>query len=132
MMSETSGEAELVGDKVRADGWYGASSGLQTISISVSNFRGKIIIQGTLHSVPSDDDWFPVLLNDKMEYVKYPRIENDPTGHFNGDTRTEGFDVTGNFTFLRAILDRTHLKPLPSNKNDIARYGSISRILLYR
>jgi hypothetical protein len=43
-----------------ANGYYGYSDGLQTVSYKLTNFVGTIGVQATLATNPTSDDWFDV------------------------------------------------------------------------
>jgi hypothetical protein len=51
------------GEKVRADAFYGNTDGLHTLSITANNFTGHVVIEGTLSSSPTENDWFPIKLD---------------------------------------------------------------------
>lgn len=57
-------ESNQTGERQRAAGYYGTSinGGWHTISASLLNFTGRIIIEATLEASPAAGDWFKVQL----------------------------------------------------------------------
>lgn len=110
----------VVGDKVRADSYFGMTDGLHTVQASFKNFTGGFGIQGTLSLNPRDEDWFWIELKhivdfDQEPFVKFPRNPLAPTGsggtgasHI-GDTREMAWTFRGNFTFIRAVVIRDYM-----------------------
>jgi hypothetical protein len=89
--SGTDGESTTVtGTAVEAAGYYISGSNLQTFAWSFSNnFVADVLLEGTLETDPSDDDWF--------------LIHQIDTTQFSGFT-----NFTGNFVLLRArVVDWT-------------------------
>lgn len=125
MMSDTSDHWEVQGEPVKADGWYGRSNGVHTISIKVANFVGGIQLQGTLSIDPQENDWFSIYLDnshtDENGVLRLPKPgENDTTGIL-------AYTFVGNFVWLRVNLVRSYIasEPLPHQE-----VGSVNRILL--
>lgn len=79
----------------KGTGYYGISSGLHTVTYSVSNtFAGTVTMQATLASTPTDSDWFDV------DSTKMTRVyQNSNT------TSTVATTFTGNFTWVRAVAE---------------------------
>lgn len=136
MMTDTSGNWELVGPKVRADSFFGNTDGLHTVSVKYDNFRGGFKLQGTLSLNPSEEDWFDIVLShyickDESSFLEYPKDPFAPTGENGGDTGVDAFTFIGNFTFLRAIMVRRFLGDTPpATPNDIKLYGTIDKVTL--
>lgn len=89
---------DLIGEAVPGDSYYGFTDGLHTIAIYGQDLTGRVKIQGTLATNPTDEDWFNVL------------IDGLPFKDYNEFTGVEGYTFTANLVFLRAILDRTSLR----------------------
>ena len=87
------------GENIKADVYYGYTDGLHTISFKLNGFKGRIFIEGTLESSPTANDFFPLQLSGNTDY-----IEKTST-----TTETLGKTFYGNFTFLRARVDRSHI-----------------------
>ncbi len=131
VMMPDSGELwNAVGDPVRADGWYGISNGLHTISIQVRNLQGRVYVEGTLAAKPTEMDWFPISLRNHLPYIEYPMDPLNPTGDFGGDTGITAYNITGNFMFLRARLDRSYIFSEPPDAFSLVNYGKVVLILL--
>ena len=104
---------DLIGEAVPGDSYYGFTDGLHTIAIYGQDLTGRVKIQGTLATNPTDEDWFNVL------------IDGLPFKDYNKFTGVEGYTFTANLVFLRAILDRTSL-----GQTDISTVGYIDKIYL--
>ncbi|MDA9993229.1 hypothetical protein N9E09_01040 [bacterium] len=104
---------DLIGEAVPGDSYYGFTDGLHTIAIYGQDLTGRVKIQGTLATNPTDEDWFNVL------------IDGLPFKDYNEFTGVEGYTFTANLVFLRAILDRTSL-----GQTDISTVGYIDKIYL--
>lgn len=86
----------------KGDGYYGSSDGFHTASYTVTpNFVGTITIQATLAGSPAEADWFNV--NDtSITYVD----EVIPAS-----TTTSFVNFTGNFVWVRALVQRADMDP---------------------
>lgn len=132
MMTNTGRTHNLVGEPVRADGFWGRSDGLHTVQVIYSNFTGEFGVQGTLETDPKPQDWFFINLNSfstvLSPYVRFPENPLSLTGD-TGDTGTRAFTFRGNFVYLRAVLNRDYI-PEPSPTADVTGLGQIDRVLL--
>lgn len=112
LLPGTSDNLNVVGDKVVGDSYLGFTDGLHTIAIYVTNFTGRVFLQGTLATDPQEDDWFDISLVTNQfsneQFVQFPLDPLNPTGT-NGDTGVEAFTFIGNFVFLRAGINRDYL-----------------------
>ena len=118
LMLGTENELDYTGDSVRGDGFYGFSDGIHTIQITVAAFIGRVYIQGTLASTPTETDWFDIKVNGNDDYVTYG------VGAGTGVTNTLAYTFQGNMVYLRAKVERSHLSLL------INEVGTLSKILL--
>lgn len=128
-----------VSEPVRVDTWYTNVQNLNTISIVSSNFKGRVVVEASLKSHPSDNDWFPILLNGNS-YIDYPRsgLSTSPAtpslsfsgGGLGAETSTIAFNFSGRFIWMRARVDRSLIVPADANPIMIAACGIIDRILL--
>ena len=114
-------------DKVKADGYYGRTDGLHTVSSSITNFQGRIHLEGSLATEPTEDDWFPIYLTSGNSFRQYP-VTSAPSGSNGlGDTTTEAWTFRANILWLRARVDRYYLN---AGSYDNAQHGTVDKILL--
>lgn len=104
---------DQTGAATRADGYYGFSDGLHTIAYYLKEFRGRLFLDGTLSDDPKENDWFTVQL-DGADYVSVDTAT----------TEIKDYNVVGNFVFLRARIQRSHLGVIASE------YGICERVVL--
>ncbi|NJO65668.1 MAG: hypothetical protein HC836_48620 [Richelia sp. RM2_1_2] len=129
MLGNTGGKFEVIGEPIRADGFYGFPDGKHTISIHLDNFTGKVWLEGTLASKPRDGDcteqygfttdWFSIYLTPCTPYLQFEQ-----------ETSSNGYVFEGNFVYLRVRLDRSYIQPVPDNHFDLATLGTIRKVLL--
>ena len=106
-------DLDTVGTAVPGDSYYGYTDGIHTVAIYGQGLSGRVKIQGTLASNPTDDDWFDILFSG-LPYKDY-----------SGFTGVEGYTFVANLVYLRASLDRTIL-----GINTTQNQGFIEKILL--
>jgi hypothetical protein len=122
-------ELNYSSDPIKADGYYGQTDGVHTVSVSVVDFQGRIHLEGSLATDPTEDDWFPIYLTSGNSYREYP-VTSVPSGSNNlGDTTTEAWTFRANILWLRARVDRSAITPTPTTY-DINTHGSVNKILL--
>jgi hypothetical protein len=119
LLADTNGKLSVTGNAVRGDGFYGFPEGTHTVSISMQNFVGRVWIEAALASQPTDTDWFSINLTLDAPYLE-----------FDNETSTRAYTFEGNFTFIRARLDRSYIFPVPETSDEIASFGVIRKILL--
>lgn len=110
-------ELSFTGEKFKGDGFYGYADGLHTLSFHFSNFVGRLFVDATLQENPEAGDWFPIDLTINTKYIEASTASTD----------TVGVTVTGNFVYLRARVDRSHLT---STTYDKAQHGSLDKVIL--
>ena len=103
----------VTGDAVPGDSYYGYTDGIHTVAVYGQDLTGRIKIQGTLATQPTEDDWFDILLAG-LPYKDYSNY-----------TGVEGFTFTANLVFLRAVLDRDAL-----GITDVTTAGWVEKIYL--
>jgi hypothetical protein len=119
----------FTGDAVKADGYYGQTDGVHTVSVSVTNFQGRIHVEASLATTPTAADWFPIYLTSGNSFKQYP-VTAAPSGANNlGDTATEAWTFRANILWIRARVDRSALDPLPTSY-DPTLHGMVDKILL--
>ena len=99
LMTNTTDNYDVLGDAFRSDSWYGYTDGIHTFSLSYDHFQGNFHMQGTLSVDPSDSDWFDIDINPDDEDLDY--LE------FFGESNIQGITFVGNYTFLRAWMERS-------------------------
>lgn len=93
------GNLDQTGPATRADGYYGFADGLHTVAFYLKGFKGNLILQATLSDDPRETDWFPVGIGANTTFFQ---VETP-------DTQIESFNIVGNFVYLRAKIQRSHL-----------------------
>jgi hypothetical protein len=93
------GQLDQTGSATRADGYYGFANGMHTIAFYLKNFKGNLIIEATLSDNPTEADWFPIGIGANTTFYQVETPE----------TRVESFNIVGNFVYLRAKIQRSHL-----------------------
>ena len=121
---------DFTGSPVKADGYYGFSDGMHTVSFHLNDFRGRIYIEATLVDTEANitsTDWFSIQLQADQDYIQHPIDPNSLLGgSINGDTTVEAFTFTGNFVYLRARVVRTYIDGTPA----LNTVGTVDKILL--
>lgn len=140
MLESTEKNLEVTGPKIRGDSYFGYTDGLHTVQVTYHNFTGGFGIQATLSLDPKEEDWFWVPLKgindfDNLPVLTYPKDPLNPTGDsgnvssIQGDTGTEAFTFTGNFTYLRAVVTRNYIEPAPEQPTDgLWLYGQVDNV----
>ena len=104
---------DTIGDAVPGDSYYGYTDGVHTVAVYGNNLKGRIKIQGTLATTPTEDDLFDILLAG-LPYKDYDNF-----------TGVDGFTFVANLVYLRAKLDRTSL-----GITDYSTAGFVGKIYL--
>ena len=104
---------DTTGTAVPGDSYYGYTDGIHTVAVYGTNLTGRISIQGTLATTPTEADWFDILLTG-MPYKDYSAF-----------TGVQGFTFVANLVYLRAKLDRTSL-----GITDYTTAGHVGKIYL--
>lgn len=92
-------QLDQVGPPVRADGYYGYAGGMHTVAFYLKNFKGNLAIEASLSDNPQEQDWFKIGLGNGTEFYSVDGPE----------TKVESFNIVGNFVYLRARIQRSHL-----------------------
>jgi hypothetical protein len=89
-------------EKEKGDGYFGGSDGVHTVTYTVTpNFIGTLTTQATLATNPAENDWFTVS-NSTVTYTSFPLIATTTTSYLN---------FTGNFVWVRAVVQRSSDQP---------------------
>lgn len=94
------GSLDQTGAATRGDGYYRLGDGFHTVAYYLRGFRGRIGLEATLSDDPTNDDWFELPLSED-------EFSTATTG-------IKAFNVTGNYVYLRARIERSYLG-LPNN-----------------
>ena len=143
LLGTTYDQINVIGQKVPGAGYNNTVGNNHTVSISLDNFIGRIYIQGSLATDPkTDGDWFNIPIGNGTAYVQFPLDAALPTGYNpalnqwpanqypntqQGDTGICAYSFSGNYIWLRAVVDRTYLVPPPTDPYFV---GAVSQILL--
>lgn len=126
LLTTTTDQLNVIGLKQRGAGYNNTIGNNHTVSVSLSNFTGRIYIQGSLARDPGPTDWFNIPIGNTAAYVQYPLDPALPTGS-TGDTGNYAYSFSGNYVWIRAKVDRTYLVPPPTNSYFV---GEVLQILL--
>lgn len=127
VLLHTTNEFETIGQQWRIDQWLPHNGGWYTIGMSVENFKGRIWLEGSLATNPTDNDWFPIWMQLKNPYLQFPVNVKAPTGTNGGDSHTVAYKFQANLLWLRARLDRSYLARPSIGVNP---YGVINQIIV--
>lgn len=103
-----------------AGGYYGSTSGLHTIAFTLRNFIGRIYVEATLASNPTEADWFPIIFKESCKfYIEFTDTviynpNSEQTIYQHGTTGTFAENVVGNFTYLRVGVRRDYISIEPT------------------
>lgn len=103
-----------------AGGYYGSTSGLHTIAFTLRNFIGRIYVEATLASNPTETDWFPIKFEESCRFyieftdTKIYNPDSEITIYQHGVTGTFAENVIGNFTYLRVGIQRDYISIEPT------------------
>lgn len=126
LMTASGTEMSKYSDDVKGDSYYGYTDGLHTLQVTYNQFVGRLRIQGTLSLSPTDNEWFDIL----PETTAGTKFNPDGFVQFNADEPgnvSEAYTFKGNFAFIRAYMDRTHMG---DGITYDPSYGQISRIIM--
>ncbi len=126
ILGSTGVEMNKYGTSVKGDSYYGYSDGYHTVQVLYDQFVGRLRIQATLSLEPSDSDWFDLVPSttagtefNSAGYVQFN--SNNPAD------KSEAYTFQGNFTYIRAYMDREHVGDGTTYDSS---YGSISSVIL--
>ena len=137
LLGSTNGVLNVTGSAVPVNGYYGISNTFHTISIEVSNFIGRVKLQGTISNCPQESDWFDLPIFNGNVWQEYPINPLAPSAAPNsaGDSGTNYLNFNVNLIFVRCQIDRTYLPnydPTNTDQDYINSFGIVSKILLAR
>ena len=122
LLSSSAGSFNVTGTAMKADGFFGFTDGKATIGWYLSAYIGRIVLEASLATNPDDNDWFPVKFDGEANtYVEYLSVAPQ--------TGLTVFTVTGNFVWVRAVVDRTAINPLPP-VDQVNSLGTVTKVLM--
>ena len=89
----------VTGNSQPAAAYYLGNRDLQTVNINLSNCTGNIVIQASLATTPSNNDWFKVyelVANANATPNSAPQLASNASVYTN---------IEGNFVYLRAKIE---------------------------
>jgi hypothetical protein len=125
MLTSTAGKLNEVGQAIKFAGYYGMSRGIGTVAVYANNLVGRVYIQGTLATNPTEKDWFPIWLEECNPFAQFPMDPNYPTGQNDGDSGVFSWTFQANLTYVRALVDRSYLQ-MPQ----MIDVGTVQQILI--
>jgi hypothetical protein len=82
----------VTGSNYKGDGYYSRSDGFHTVQYTVTGFIGSIVMQATLATEPTSDDWFTL---SATEHTSIATETDNSDGSFL-------YNFTGNYVWVRA------------------------------
>lgn len=128
LLPSTQGVVNVTGTPIRGAGSTRTVGSLYTVVVTANNLQGRVFIEGSIAAYPTEDDWFSIIMPDNdSPYIEFPF----DGGNTVGNVTTVGFNFKGNFTWLRARLDRDYLglENLTS-PTELIPYGYVDNIVL--
>lgn len=89
----------VTGTEQTAAAYYLGNQDLQTVNIRLSNVTGNIVIEATIATTPSNNDWFKVYeleANANATANSAPQIASNASMYTN---------IEGNFVYMRAKIE---------------------------
>lgn len=126
LMSGSGSEMSKFSTEVRGDSYYGYTDGLHTFQITYEQFVGRLRIQASLIVEPGDNDWFDIV----PQSTTGKAFNTAGFVQFNSDDpadKSEAYTFRGNFAWVRAYMDRTHIG---DGVTYDPSYGQVTRIIL--
>ena len=126
LMSGSGSEMSKFSTEVRGDSYYGYTDGLHTFQVTYEQFVGRLRIQASLIVEPGDNDWFDIV----PQSTTGKAFNTAGFVQFNSDDpadKSEAYTFRGNFAWVRAYMDRTHIG---DGVTYDPSYGQVTRIIL--
>lgn len=127
LLPTTGSQLNVTGQKQKGAGYTNFAGASHTISISCTNFVGRVYLEGSLAADPTQADWFPIELPVMGIYIQFPLNPYKPTGQLQGDSGSFSFQFVGAYVWVRVRVDRTYLNPEPLDTQTV---GSVDEILM--
>lgn len=92
-------------NSLKGKGYYNSNEGLHTIQIKVSSFIGKITLEGTLSTSPTDNDWSEIKLGTSNFVVDTTGLASSvnvsSVSYTQSTSKSSIFNLKGNYVFIR-------------------------------
>jgi len=115
LLPDTNDQINVVSKAFQCAGYYRNQSVFNTITIFTNKLLGRIYFEGSLAQYPTENDWFPILINGK-DCIEF---DGSLINH------SEYHNINNNMTNIRVKLDRSYIDNL-----DISNMGKINKIYL--
>lgn len=131
LLPDSNRNYEMIGESVKSREWDGYYPSKYTISIHVQNFKGRILLEGSMEKKPIDDiDWFSIPLTENTDYIQFPVNPKNPTGNMGGDSSVFYKSFNANVLWFRIKMIRNYLLEPHETEDEIIMLGSVKKILL--
>lgn len=93
---------------IKGDGYYSNDNGLHTVQLTLTNFEGKIQIEASLATEPTNNDWFVSRLGtgtmsmDTTGLISETSINS--VEYTTPTTDVKVYNLVGNYVWLRAKI----------------------------
>jgi hypothetical protein len=116
LLNSTAGSINVTGTAESVAGYSNNINGSNKVNIFLTNFIGRIYIEGSLAINPSSNDWFPINIGVNQVYIQFPANFSTP---LIGVTGVFSYNFNGSFMWARARVDRTYIIPQVTNANAV-------------
>ena len=98
------------GEKFKGDGFYNRADGFHTVQWTLTNFIGKITIQGSLSVDPQESDWFKIDLGNNTGFTidttgKVSSVLLNSIEYIDSTTGSFSYNFVGNYVWVRARIE---------------------------
>ena len=112
VLNSTFGNINYTGSNQQTPGIIALPDTKNNIVLVLSSFIGRIYIEGsTVDTSPNSTDWYPIQIGANLNYIQFPYN----TTYTIPTTGIFVYNFSGNFTWIRARVDRSYLIPIPTN-----------------
>jgi hypothetical protein len=123
LLNSTANNINVIGTAEQTAGYSNNINGSNKVNIFLTNFIGRIYIEGSLANYPGNNEWFPINIGQNLSYLQFPN--NFPTPIV-GVTGVFTYDFNGSFMWVRARVDRTYIIPQVTNANAVGMVDLIT------
>lgn len=105
-----------VTEKITGDGYFGSGDGNHTIQFSFTGFTGKFHVEASIANIPTANDWITTKLAEPTVSTTSLTVLASGAVSQSGnlvseieytapETSTKIYNFTGNFTWIRVVVD---------------------------